>query len=123
MTIKHTIIALVLLACVVGAYFILGALLPPSTGKHLDLYGMGRVADDVVGIDVDTGTAQVSVVFKGGKYWIRDRASNEYTMPAKQKQIHTFFSGLDMQSEVSQAPVSRSIVANCPLLLHWPALP
>lgn len=92
---RHTIFTLIILVGITAGYFTARALLNREQKEKLNLYGTGYSREDVVRIDFAAKKASQSVVFKGGRYWIRSKQTGAYTLPARRKQMHTFFGGLE----------------------------
>jgi len=92
---RQTIYTFFVLLGVSAGYFLVRTLTAPGDGESFTVYGGGYSRDDVVGVDVFTERSFQSVIFSGGRYWILHKKKKEYCIPARKKQMYTFFNGLD----------------------------
>jgi hypothetical protein len=95
LNVKYTLLALAVLIIVAGGYFLLKILMAPEVKPSINLYGEGYSKDDVVRIYASTDKSSQNVVYQGKRYWVQNEKTKEFSLPAKQEQIYTFFSGLE----------------------------
>ncbi|MFH1706538.1 MAG: DUF4340 domain-containing protein [Planctomycetota bacterium] len=104
MAFRHTLILLGVLAAVAGGYFLLQRVMTPAPVPAVDLYGGGRTSANAVGIHVIKEGAAVTVSYQGGRYWILNKATGAYSIPAREDQILTFFNGLNATRLIDRIP-------------------
>lgn len=70
------------------------AVLTDEQQEPFSVYGQGYSGEDVVGVDFSADISSQSVVYRDTRYWILNKRTGEYSIPARRKQMSSFFGGL-----------------------------